>query len=489
MAPKPKAVRKGTLKRPASKLSPKSHDARVDVATLSAEKFSLTDFIRATWNLNGLAPSSTCKRALTVSSCCTGVNSFGYVLKKMVHCLGQQVKLKDLFGSECDKACQAFLLRNNRAPRCLFEDASDVSTCKQAACAVHARMCVVPSSVAGGEDDLYQSSFVCHWNSIQNPKRFQHDVTQIAQPTWEATRADIAARRPLYALLENVTGLQRDPELAAGGGNGEPALNHCLQQLREIPGYTVHSCEATAHPLPADRNRCLIFLSRSEQHPAEVLFQEFESLQSSVKLNMRRHHLDTCLVAHASATSQQEGGSNPLETTASDDAQDAAAYFQYFSSGLEKAFKKGRLPPGFKVVPREERPSCKHIALQKKSAWCRAQADVYFFIGQFLAQQEQVEDSRSMVADISQSADRGKLCLRGTLPTCTTSSTLYHYRLERFISAPELFVAHGYPGQTCWEGLSEGDQRRIVGNLMSSTTLVLALCPFLKALGALRSSA
>jgi len=137
----------------------------------------------------------------------------------------------------------------------------------------------------------------------------------------------------------------------------------------------------------------LIFLSRSEQHPAEVLFQEFESLQSSVKLNMRRHHLDTCLVAHASATSQQEGGSNPLETTASDDAQDAAAYFQYFSSGLEKAFKKGRLPPGFKVVPREERPSCKHIALQKKSAWCRAQADVYFFIGQFLAQQEQVEDA------------------------------------------------------------------------------------------------
>ena len=108
---------------------------------------------------------------------------------------------------------------------------------------------------------------------------------------------------------------------------------------------------------------------------------------------MRRHHLDTCLVAHASATSQQEGGSNPLETTASDDAQDAAAYFQYFSSGLEKAFKKGRLPPGFKVVPREERPSCKHIALQKKSAWCRAQADVYFFIGQFLAQQEQVEDA------------------------------------------------------------------------------------------------
>ena len=137
----------------------------------------------------------------------------------------------------------------------------------------------------------------------------------------------------------------------------------------------------------------MIFLSRSEQHPAEVPCQEFESLQSSVKLNMRRHHLDTCLVAHASATSQQEGGSDPLEATASDDAQDAAAYFQYFSSGLDKAFKKGRLPPGVKVVPREERPSCKHVALQKKSAWCRAQADVYFFIGQFLAQQEQVEDA------------------------------------------------------------------------------------------------
>ena len=48
--------------------------------------------------------------------------------------------------------------------------------------------------------------------------------------------------------------------LAAGGGNGEPALNHCLQQLREIPGYTVHSCEAAAHPLPADRTRILKLL-------------------------------------------------------------------------------------------------------------------------------------------------------------------------------------------------------------------------------------
>lgn len=49
------------------------------------------------------------------------------------------------------------------------------------------------------------------------------------------------------------------------------------------------TCLVSSFVLPC-RNRCLIFISRDECHPAERLASEFESLQIAIK-SMTRHAL------------------------------------------------------------------------------------------------------------------------------------------------------------------------------------------------------
>ncbi|CAK9097842.1 Uncharacterized protein SCF082_LOCUS45895 [Durusdinium trenchii] len=180
--------------------------------------------------------------------------------------------------------------------------------------------CHVPESAHQAEcEDIFESSFVCHMNSVQNPKRFVEDVSLKEQPTWEATCAHIVARRPRFGLLENVMGLM----YASGGGNSDKLLNSLLERLRGIEGYTVAASLATAFPLPADRNTCL------EDCPQGEL-----------------------LKAGAGQT-------------ALDDAQDTADYFGYFSIALEKAISNHRLPADAKVCPREQRPSSTHASLEQ----------------------------------------------------------------------------------------------------------------------------
>ncbi|CAK8998373.1 unnamed protein product [Durusdinium trenchii] len=205
--------------------------------------------------------------------------------------------------------------------------------------------CHVPESAHQAEcEDIFESSFVCHMNSVQNPKRFVEDVSLKEQPTWEATCAHIVARRPRFGLLENVMGLMQLGDgyilYASGGGNSDKLLNSLLERLRGIEGYTVAASLATAFPLPADRNRCLIFISRDECHPAER---------------------NTCLEDCPQGELLKAGAGQ----TALDDAQDTADYFGYFSIALEKAISNHRLPADAKVCPREQRPSSTHASLEQ----------------------------------------------------------------------------------------------------------------------------
>ncbi|CAK9097849.1 Uncharacterized protein SCF082_LOCUS45898, partial [Durusdinium trenchii] len=183
--------------------------------------------------------------------------------------------------------------------------------------------CHVPESAHQAEcEDIFESSFVCHMNSVQNPKRFVEDVSLKEQPTWEATCAHIVARRPRFGLLENVMGLM----YASGGGNSDKLLNSLLERLRGIEGYTVAASLATAFPLPADR-------------PV----------------------LNTCLEDCPQGELLKAGAGQ----TALDDAQDTADYFGYFSIALEKAISNHRLPADAKVCPREQRPSSTHASLEQ----------------------------------------------------------------------------------------------------------------------------
>ena len=94
-----------------------------------------------------------------------------------------------------------------------------------------------------------------------------------------------------------------------------------------------------------------------------------------------------------------------------------------------------------------------------------------------------------MVADISQSTDRGRVCLTGLVPTLTTSSILYNYGRGCFLAPKDLMSMHGLAAQKLrMPSFSDGDIKSLVGNIMCSTTQVLALTPVLCALGVLKKT-
>lgn len=90
-----------------------------------------------------------------------------------------------------------------------------------------------------------------------------------------------------------------------------------------------------------------------------------------------------------------------------------------------------------------------------------------------------------MIADLSQSTDRGKVTF-GTIASCCAGTVLYHYGQQRFLSAPELFNAHGFsPAKLSFKGLSAKDSMQLLGNITAATSLVVALTPVLRVLGVL----
>ena len=93
---------------------------------VSETKFDLEQFIKKLWELAGLRPvSSRTVPDLSVGSSCSGSGSFEYVLTKMVKIAGdggKKCKLVSHFGAENDKVATTFMVRNRRAPKCVFED-------------------------------------------------------------------------------------------------------------------------------------------------------------------------------------------------------------------------------------------------------------------------------------------------------------------------------------------------------------------------------
>lgn len=91
-----------------------------------------------------------------------------------------------------------------------------------------------------------------------------------------------------------------------------------------------------------------------------------------------------------------------------------------------------------------------------------------------------------MLADLSQTVDRGRVSLRGTIPTVTTSSSLYNFGRQRYLTSKELLAMHGMASRLRTQGLTDGELKQLVGNIMCVTTQVIALTPILRALGILR---
>ena len=174
--------------------------------------------------------------------------------------------------------------------------------------------------------------------------------------------ASFVTLRPRFSVLENTTGLRfhscKSAEvsrvgsiikvnmlpllccrLRAGGENNAPALQTNLQQLRSVSGVSVGVAQLSAHPLPTSRERLIIYVSCDSAVTGESLAKECESLAAKVKGAFPQHHLST--VFKGSAGDRAE----PRVLTAEEEATDKRDYYKYFSSAVDKAFRKNRLPP------------------------------------------------------------------------------------------------------------------------------------------------
>ena len=248
---------------------------------------------------------------------------------------------------------------------------------------MHSTVCLVPREV-----DVFHAVFACGQNSRMNLQRFEKDITihwdPVHDKSWQAVLQTIVTLRPRFSVLENTMGLWFLScksakvsrvgsiskvgmlpllwcRLRAGGENNAPALQTNLQQLRSVPGVSVGVAQLSAHPLPTSRERLIIYASCDSAVTGESLAKECESLAAKVKEAFPQHHLSTVFKGSAGDRAA------PRLLTAEEEAADKRDYYKYFSSAVDKAFRKNRLPSDLSLPMMEDRPSFRHEALAGKS--------------------------------------------------------------------------------------------------------------------------
>jgi hypothetical protein len=143
--------------------------------------------------------------------------------------------------------------------------------------------------------------------------------------------------------------------------------------------------------------------------------------------NSRCHHLDTCLNA---PSSYNEGLDATVDHTVKELVRRDEQYSEAFRVAYEKA---GVRVKDATLRPRSERMSAK-VSNFNGTPWLMAQVDVYEMIIESLVQSHSL-DTRTLhfhpVADVGQSTHRGAVCVQGTIPSLSTSSRIFSYKLKR----------------------------------------------------------
>ena len=154
---------------------------------------------------------------------------------------------------------------------------------------------------------------------------------------------------------------------------------------------------------------------------------DIQKLQKHFQDNPRRHHILSCCSSDAVG---QDPPDEPL--TEDSKVQAACDYFSCFN----KAFQSARAAKRIDDTPL--RPHADRASAQSNETrltqWMRAQIDVYEAIIDSVARIEDLDTSDEHyhpVADVGQSSHRGAVALQGTVPSVSTSSRIYSYKLKR----------------------------------------------------------
>lgn len=495
------------------------------------EPFSLKLFIEQVWRIGGYKKSTASIGPLKIFEGCAGAGTIMHVLEAM----GFKVEGAAV---EREPSAALFLARNHTCS-CIFVDMAEVARAVspgsdgKACCYLHGTRCPVPPS--GDGISIYSSGFACPPYSKQNPRRFHSDCIQHPHPihnvSLEATIDQVEARQPKISILENTYGMKS----ARGGGNLEPAAEAITSkfQSRFAPA-SVAMVEGTAYPLATPRPRLFWYVSVDQSEPAATLKKEFEVLRQKILQELPMHHARVFLASastklgSAGSPRVEHGGADMLGSAsrASMETGDAgvtggavvpdiasiggklerdrrlqpanagvgeattplalacseADYALAFAKALRKAQDAGRLSADTLVPPQSKRVSAACPALQGATAWMCAQVDVYSLIS--TSRNDSKSGCQYRVGDVSQSVSRGVLASGGHLPTITTSTMWFNFAENGFVKPQAMMAAHGFDlDKLEFTALTDKEVRRLAGNSMACSLVVLVLTPALRALG------
>ena len=380
---------------------------------------------------------------------CAGMDAPAFAL----HNLGVRTECE--LASENNPSAALFHMMHHPSTQHLVADMKYIAKKTSGPCVTHGgRMCTWND--AAGQLDCVASSFVCKPWSQSNPKRFKQDPVRAEHmdegvDTYHHTRAIIKKFLPKTFALENVDGViaVRTPE----GITSTPMdymLNDEDHGLRTIKGTlngveVTYSVEVVSHikgtdyGVPQDRPRTLVFGVRSDlRHTAKDVVGHFRNIAQAYKEAGGMSYIDDYVTVRTTGPVAVD------DAPASDAEADLGTHIQYcqeFQKAVDGLRKK---TPSLKatLLPEDSRPSRN---VPHATSRTKAIIDAHY-----LVQQQHVDgcsraDCRChAVADVSKSIDRVPSKNDGTVPTLTTGSLVYSYKLGAFLDPQDLANSMGY---------------------------------------------
>ena len=145
--------------------------------------------------------------------------------------------------------------------------------------------------------------------------------------------------------------------------------------------------------------------------------------------------------------------------------RDVDAHFDYVEAYRKAKAALSKIYPDaiFSLMDAADRPS---RALPQETARIRATVDILSCVnGMHVPGCARKNGCQCHpVADVSQRADRAKFHVDGTIPTLTTGSRIFSYKLRRMLLPEELLHSMGYSKRTNFTPFPCTSKRTLVGN-------------------------
>ena len=426
---------------------------------------------------------------LRVHSHCAGMDAVSWSIKKLG--ISAQVLV-----TESDPAAATFhMMHHSSKIDHIITDIKWVAEGSAGPCFKHGgKMCTWETQC-----DLVFSSFVCKPYSPLNNKRIKTmDADVGSDPngvdTYHHTKTIIARYKPRAFVLENVSGVAAplsgdDPGTTPRGRKRPSPADFMLDDLRGA-GYEVAMLPSVKASEVAkmcqSRPRALFFgVRRGESVDVASATRLFKKLGIEYAALREIDKIDDFLDASAWGavdTRAVDPGAAKSEDAETEYISEYAAVRKILRAANPDCEELG-LPP----APGEDRPS---DSVPAESPKMRAKVDA---AARFNLKKMHTPTcpktlgcSCHPLADVSQRVDRVNWRVDGSIPTLTTRSRVFSYKLRRFLAPSELALAMGYSPRCSLVPFSSTVAAALVGNGYCVPVCALAVAAAASVVGSVR---